>query len=50
MNPLEETQEITVNHVLGFAEHYLATEVNQEEIEEFLDLDYHDMSSSHQSN
>ena len=39
MNPLEEALEITVNDVLGFAEQCLAPEVDQEEIEEFLDLD-----------
>ena len=40
MNPLEETQEITVNDVLGFAEECLSPKVVQEEIEEFLDLVY----------
>ena len=40
MNPLEETQKITVNNVLGFVEECLAPEVDEEEIEEFLDLEY----------
>ena len=40
MNPLEEMQEITVNDVLGFAEKCTAPEVDEEEIEEFLDLEY----------
>ena len=40
MNPLEETQEITVNDVLGFAEECTAPEVDEEGIEEFLDLEY----------
>ena len=40
MNPLEETQEITVNDVLGFAEECSAPEVADEGIEEFLDLEY----------
>ena len=39
MSPLEETQEITVNDVLGFAEKCTAPEVD-EGIEEFLDLEY----------
>ena len=38
MNPLEATQEITVNDVLGFAEKCIAPEVDEEGIEEFLDL------------
>ena len=40
MNPLEETQEITVNDVLGFAEKCTAPEVDEEGIEEVLDLEY----------
>ena len=40
MNPLEETQEITVNDVLGFVEKCTAPEVDEEEIEEVLDLEY----------
>ena len=40
MNPLEEMQEITVNDVQGFAEECTAPEVDEEEIEEFLDLEY----------
>ena len=37
MNPLEETQEITVNDMLGFAEKCIATEVDEEGIKKFLD-------------
>ena len=44
MNPLEETQEITVNDVLGFTEECSAPEVAEEEIEEFLDLEYLNVS------
>ena len=40
MNPLEETQEITVNDVLGFAGKCAAPEVDEEGIEEVLDLEY----------
>ena len=40
INPLEETQEITVNDVLGFAEKCTAPEVDEKGIEEFLDLEY----------
>ena len=40
MNPLKETQEITVHDVLGFTEKCTAPEVDEEEIEEFLDLEY----------
>ena len=39
MNPLEETQEITVNDMVGFTEKCTAAEVD-EGIEEFLDLKY----------
>ena len=37
---VKETQEMTVNDVLGFAEKCNAPEVDEEEIEEFLDLEY----------
>ena len=40
MNPLEEMQQITVNDVLGFAEKCTTPAVDEEEIEEFLDLEY----------
>ena len=40
LNPLEETQEITVNDVLGFTEECIAPDLAEEEIEEFLDLEY----------
>ena len=40
MNPLEETQEITVNDVLGFAEKCTAPEVDEEGIKDVLDLEY----------
>ena len=40
MNPFEEMQEITVNDVLGFAEKCTAPEVDEEQIEELLDLEY----------
>ena len=40
INPLEEMQEITLNDVLGFAEKCTAPEVDEEEIEEFLDLEH----------
>ena len=44
MDPLEETLEITVNDILGFAEECIAPEVTEEGIEEFLDLEYLNVS------
>ena len=40
MNPLEETQVVTPNDVLAFAEECAVPEVDREHIEEFLDLQY----------
>ena len=40
MNPLEETQIVTPNDVLAFAEECAAPEVDRKHIEEFLDLQY----------
>ena len=46
MNPLEEPQTVTTSDVLAFAEECLAPEVDQDELEEFLDFEYLEKSET----